>query len=31
MGILVGRPDLQQVHPAMGRLEILDCKLIPLM
>jgi hypothetical protein len=30
MGILVGRPDLEQVHPAMGQLEIMDCKLIPL-
>ena len=30
MGILVGRPDLQQVHSAMGQIEIMDCKLIPL-
>ncbi|OHD74123.1 MAG: hypothetical protein A2V99_15225 [Spirochaetes bacterium RBG_16_67_19] len=29
MGILVGRPKLEQVPAAMGRLEILDCKLIP--
>jgi hypothetical protein len=29
MGILTGRPHLEQVHPALGRLEILDCKLVP--
>jgi hypothetical protein len=31
MGILVGRPKLEQMPAAVGRLEILDCKLIPLM
>ena len=31
MGVLVGRPNLQQMPPELGRLEILDCKLIPLM
>ena len=29
MGILVGRPKLEQVPATLGRLEILDCKLIP--
>lgn len=31
MGVFVGRPHLQQIPPDLGRLEILDCKLIPLM
>jgi hypothetical protein len=31
VGILVGRPQLEQVHPTLGRLEILDCKLLPLL
>jgi hypothetical protein len=31
MGVFVGRPRLEQVPAATGRLEILDCKLIPLL